>query len=51
MIGLGIALMVIGIVFGFVIPWVGILVGLIGLALFTVFVGGYGRRAGREPRP
>jgi len=43
--------MVIGIVFGFVIPWVGILVGLIGLALFTVFVGGYGRHAAREPRP
>jgi hypothetical protein len=44
MIGLGIALMVIGIVFGFVIPWVGILVGLVGLALFIFFVGGYGRR-------
>jgi hypothetical protein len=51
MIGLGIALMVIGIVFGFVIPWVGILLGLVGLALFIFFVGGYDRRAAREPRP
>jgi hypothetical protein len=51
MIGLGIALMVIGIVFGFVIPWVGILLGLVGLALFIFFVGGYDRRAAHEPRP
>jgi hypothetical protein len=44
-IGLSIALMVIGIVFGFVIAWVGIVVGLLGLALFVAFVGGFGRRA------
>jgi hypothetical protein len=43
-IGLSIALMVIGIVFGFVIAWVGIVVGLVGLALFVAFVGGFGRR-------
>ena len=48
MIGLAIALMVIGIVFGFVIPWVGIVVGLVGLALFVALVGGVGRRAARE---
>jgi hypothetical protein len=42
-IGLSIALMVIGIVFGFVIAWVGIVVGLVGLALFVA--GGFGRRA------
>jgi hypothetical protein len=47
-IGLAIALMVIGIVFGFVIPWVGIVVGLVGLALFVALVGGVGRRAARE---
>ena len=50
MIGVAIALVVIGIVFGFVIPWVGILVGLVGLAVFIFFVGGNGRRAAREPR-
>lgn len=47
MIGLAIALIVIGIVFGFVIPWVGIVVGLLGLALFAV---GFGRRTA-EPGP
>jgi hypothetical protein len=44
-IGVAIALMVIGLVFGFVIPWVGIVVGLVGLLLFIAFVGGFGRRA------
>jgi hypothetical protein len=50
MIGLAIALIVIGIVFGFVIPWVGIAVGVVGLALFLALVAGFGRKAG-EPRP
>jgi hypothetical protein len=44
MIGLAIALMVIGIVFGFVIPWVGIVVGIAGAALFVALVAGFGRR-------
>jgi uncharacterized membrane protein len=44
-IGLAIALMVIGIVFGFAIAWVGIVVGLIGLVLFVALVSGFGRRA------
>jgi hypothetical protein len=43
-IGVAIALMVIGLVFGFVIPWIGIVVGLVGLLLFIAFVGGFGRR-------
>ncbi len=50
MIGLAIAMIVIAIVFGFVIPWVGVVVGLVGLALFVAYVAGFGRRAG-EPRP
>ena len=50
MIGLAIALIVIGIVFGFVIPWVGIAVGLVGLLLFIAFVAGFGRRAADEHR-
>lgn len=50
MIGLAIALIVIGIVFAFVIPWVGIVVGIVGLALFVAFTAGFGRRAA-EPGP
>ena len=45
MIGAAIALMVIGLVFGFVIPWVGIVVGLVGVLLFIALVNGFGRRA------
>ena len=48
MIGLAIALVVIGIVFGFVIPWVGIVVGLVGVALFVAYLFGFGRRAARS---
>ena len=33
MIGLALAIIIVAIVFGFVIPWVGIVVGLVGLAL------------------
>jgi hypothetical protein len=51
MIGLAIALIVIGIIFGFVIPWVGIVVGIVGLLLFVAFVGDFGRRAADEPEP
>jgi hypothetical protein len=51
MIGLAIALIVIGIIFGFVIPWVGILVGIGGLLLFIAFVAGFGRRAAEGPGP
>jgi len=45
MIGVAIALIVIGLIFGFVIPWVGIVVGLVGVLLFIGFVAGFGRRA------
>ena len=45
MIGVAIALIVIGIVFVFVIPWVGVAVGIVGLLLFIAFVAGFGRRA------
>ena len=47
MIGFAIALMVIGLVFGFVIPWVGIVVGIVGVALFVALVAGFGRRSGK----
>jgi hypothetical protein len=50
MIGLALAIIIVGIVFGFVIPWVGIVVGLVGLALFIALVARFGRRAA-EPEP
>ncbi len=50
MIGLAMALIVIGLVFGFVIPWVGIVIGIVGILLFIVFVAGFGRRAADEHR-
>ena len=45
MIGVGIALIVLGVVFLFVIPWVGIVAGLLGLVLAFLWVAGFGRRA------
>ena len=50
MIGLALALIIVAIVFGFVIPWVGIAVGLVGLVLLIAFLVGFGRRA-PEPGP
>ena len=50
MIGLALAIIIIGVVFGFVIPWVGIVVGLVGLVLFVAVLAGFGRRAA-EPGP
>ena len=50
MIGLALAIIIVGIIFGFVIPWVGLIVGNVGLALFVALLAGFGRRAA-EPRP
>ena len=50
MIGIAIALMVIGLVFGFVIPWVGIVVGLVGVLLFIALVTGFGLGAASDAR-
>ena len=50
MIGVALALIVIGIVFGFVIPWVGIVIGIVGLLLFIAFVAGFGRRMADDHR-
>jgi len=44
-IGVGIAFIVIGVVFLFVIPWVGIAAGLVGLLLATLWLAGVGRWA------
>ena len=45
MIGLGIAFIIIGIVFLFLVPWVGIPVGAVGLVLAILWLAGFGRRA------
>jgi hypothetical protein len=51
MIGVGIALLVVGIVFLFIIPWVGIPVGIVGLVLAVLWIAGFGRRAARGEQP
>ena len=45
MIGVGIAFIVVGLIFLFVIPWVGIAAGVVGLVLAILWVAGFGRRA------
>jgi Flp pilus assembly protein TadB len=51
MIGIGLAFILVGIVFLFIIPWVGIPVGIIGLILAVLYVTGIGRRAHRGRQP
>jgi membrane associated rhomboid family serine protease len=49
-IGVGIAFLVLGIIFLFVVPSVGIAAGLVGLVLAILWVAGFGRRAAqRDP--
>ena len=48
MIGVGIAFIVLGVIFLFVIPWVGIAAGLVGIVLAILWVAGFGRRAARR---
>jgi hypothetical protein len=49
MIGVALALIVAGVVLLFIIPFVGIAAGLVGLILALLYVAGVGRRAA-EPR-
>ena len=50
MIGVGIALIVLGVVFLFVVPWIGIAAGVIGLLLAFLWIVGVGRNfAGERP--
>jgi hypothetical protein len=44
-IGVGIAFIIVGIVFLFIVPWVGIPAGIVGLVLALLRVAGFGRRA------
>ena len=45
MIGIALALIVIGVVLLFLIPWVGVPVGIVGLVLAILYLAGVGRRA------
>ena len=49
MIGVAFGLIVIGVVLLFIIPWVGIAAGIVGLVLAILYIAGIGRRAA-EPR-
>jgi hypothetical protein len=51
MIGVGIALVVLGIIFLFIIPWVGIPVGIVGIVLAVLYFAGFGRRTVRGEQP
>ncbi len=51
MIGVGLALIVIGLIFLFIIPWVGIPVGIVGIVLAVLYLAGFGRRAARGEQP
>jgi hypothetical protein len=44
MLALAIAMLLVGVVFLFIIPWVGIPVGIVGLILLVVYFVGAGRR-------
>lgn len=51
MIGVGIALVVVGVVLLFLVPWVGWIVGFVGLLLAVLWFAGFGRRAARGDQP
>jgi hypothetical protein len=51
MIGLALALVALGIVLLFIIPWVGIPVAVVGVILAIVYLAGFGRRAATANRP
>jgi hypothetical protein len=45
MIGVALALIVLGVVLLFIVPWVGIAAGIVGLILAILYIAGFGRRA------
>jgi Flp pilus assembly protein TadB len=51
MIGVALAMIVIGVIFLFVIAPVGIAVGLVGLVLVVLWLVGFGRRAAATETP
>lgn len=50
MIGAALALIVLGVIFFFIVPFVGIAAGIVGVVLLVLFLAGFGRRAA-EGRP
>jgi len=51
MIGVGITLVAIGVIMLFLVPWVGWVVGFVGLLLAVLWFAGFGRRAARGENP
>jgi hypothetical protein len=52
MIGVALAAIVVGIILTFLLGWVGMVIGAVGLILLVVYLAGWGRSAAREqPRP
>ena len=51
MIGMALALVVVGIVLLFMLPWVGVPIGIVGLLLLTAYLLGFGRRAATRSGP
>jgi len=45
MIGVALVLIVLGVILLFLVPWVGIAAGIVGLILAILYVAGVGRRA------
>jgi hypothetical protein len=50
-IGIGLALIILGVVFLFFVPWIGIPLGIVGLVLALLFLAGVGRGAPRGAPP
>jgi hypothetical protein len=50
MLALAIALLVIGVIFLFVIPWVGVPIGAVGVALLVIYLLGAARRTADPSR-
>jgi Flp pilus assembly protein TadB len=50
-IGVAVAFVLIGVLLLFLIPWVGIPVGIIGLVLAILWMAGFGRRAAQQDQP
>ena len=50
-IGVSLALIVVGIVLLFMLPWVGVPIGIVGLLLLGAYLIGFGRRAATRSGP
>jgi hypothetical protein len=48
MIGVALAAIIVGIVMTFILPWVGIPIGAVGLILLVLYLAGWGRRAAQS---